>query len=406
MGMKNIRKIERVIVMSKIEYSYPVEDLDKVIEKLNKGIIPAVEPAMLEEAKIRLKEMEDELYDGDEVTAEELRSHTERLKQKLEDERHKAHKDNIKLIPIKERDKERLMRAVSSSIVRLKVSDYNKTDEDRYGDEKRKKICEKLQGIKSIIRNQQEYMSAMQTIAEAINYSLEHDYPGMKKSDVVELWRKGEIKLNIPVPKLFSDYVHEVTDKETLRAIATGEMKMISKAEMEAEITRKDYSNSKLVEEEYDVISEDEYVAMAEMHRRGYDTPLSILFNNKGKIYNQFTLSTSNMFSDKYGKTEKDKPLAFDWFQEDAATKYIEREKGIDPFDSNLIAQILNEKNGNKLSREFRDNIRRGETIRIAPGSNEGFVEINQYNRSHIPEKDERTLELERSIFQAIQDNN
>ena len=391
-----------------MEYMFNTEDLDKIIDSLNKGILPAGLPQeMIDEARIRLKELENELFDGDEpATAEDLRRHADMMERKLEDERHKAHTDNIKVMHVTERDKERLYRAVSTSIVRARVSDYNKTDDELYGDAQKKDIVDRLNNIKSIIRNQEEYMNAMKTIADAINYSLEHDYPGMKKADVLELWRNGEIKINIPIPKLFSDYVHEVTDKETLRAIAAGEMRMMTKADIDSEIVRKDYSKSPIVDYDYDVISNDEYISMVEMHRKGYDTPLSVLFNNKGKIYNQFTLSTTNMFSDKYGQVNDKGVEGFDWFQDDAATRWLEKRRGIDPFDSNIIAAILNEKNGGKLSREFRDNIRKGENIRMSNTTHDGYVDTTDVYSKGIPEKDQRTIELEQNILKAIQDSN
>jgi hypothetical protein len=394
--------------MDKYEYSYPREELEKLIDKLNKGMRPAVPDEMLLEANILLKEMENELFDDtDSSDAQELRRRADMMKKKIEEDRHKAHKDDIKIVKVGPKQKAKITKAVSTSLVRAHVSDYNKTDEQLYGDEERRAICEKLSNIKSIIRDQGDYMRAMKTIAEAIEYSLKHDYPGMKKSEVIDLWRNGEIKVNIPIPKLFSDYVHEITDVETLRAIATGEMTMMSKSELDSEIVKKDYSKSKLIDYEYDVISPDEYNTMVEMHRRGWDTPLSVIFNNRGKIYNQFTLSSSNMFSNMYGKMEIKQPEGFDWFQDNAAEKYLEKKRGINPFDSDLIASILHEKNDHKLSREFRDKLRYGANIRVSTTTNEGFVDADLLSsRRTIPEKDPRTLELEQSILKAIQDNN
>lgn len=394
--------------MDKYEYAYPVEELDALIDKLNKGMRPAVPDEMLLEAKIRLKEIESELFDDDDGSdAQDLRRQADMLKKKIEEERHKAHKNDIKVIKVGPKQKAKITQAVSTSLVRAHVSDYNKTDDQLYGDEERKTICEKLSNIKSIIRDQGDYMRAMKAIAEAIEYSLKHDYPGMKKNEVVELWHRGEIKINIPIPKLFSDYVHEITDVETLRAIATGEMTMMSKSELDSEIIKKDYSKSNLIDYDYDVISDDEYNTMVEMHRRGWDTPLSVIFNNRGKIYNQFALSSTNMFSNMYGKTEFKQPEGFDWFQDDAAEKYLEKKRGINPFDSDLISSILNEKNGRKLSREFRDKIRFGANIRVSTATNDGYVDVDPAtSRRSIPEKDPRTLELEQSILRAIQDNN
>ena len=119
--------------MDKYEYTFPIEDLDHLIDQLNQGIKPAVPEEMLFEARIRYKELQNELFDGEdeEVSAADIKRHNELLKQKIESDRRKAHKENIKIAKISEKQKAKLMEAVSTSLVRPTYSNYNKTDETK-----------------------------------------------------------------------------------------------------------------------------------------------------------------------------------------------------------------------------------------------------------------------------------
>jgi hypothetical protein len=252
-------------------------------------------------------------------------------------------------------------------------------------------------------------------IRDVIQYSLDHDYPAIPRDEVYAAYKRGEIKINIPIPKLFSDYVHEVTDKETLKAIANGDLELVSRSQLDEEMVKKDYSNSELVYVPYDTITGQDYVSMAEMHRKGIDTPISPVLNNRSKIYNQFTLPSDNMFSKVFNtNTAKNElyqngyPELFDWELDHAAMLFMEKVRGIDPYDPNQIANILNTNNDNGLSQEFRNLIRSGNNIRIASGDGSGMVDDKTYQEAYSIQKpkDPKTLQLEQNILKAIQDSN
>ena len=163
--------------MAKFEYSYPIEELNALIEKMNKGIKPAVPEEMLLEAKMYYQELQNELFDGEDdiLTEEDIKRHNELVQKRVDEEKHKAHKDDIKVVKIGEKQRAKLHKAVCKSIVRPAFSDYNKTDEELYGDEERKNLYQRLDKVKSIVRNQYDYRSAIMVIRDVIQYSLDHD---------------------------------------------------------------------------------------------------------------------------------------------------------------------------------------------------------------------------------------
>lgn len=391
--------------MGKYEYTFPKEDLHKLIEQIGKGIIPAVPEEMKLEAKMLYKEMQEELFEEGEgfITDDDIQKHQEYIQKKVEQEKHKAHRDNIKVAKISEKQNEKLLRAVSTSIVRPRYSDYNKTDEELYGNEQKKKLYEKLKNLKAVYRNVYDWKTAMQIVKDVIKYSLDHDYPGTPRSEVYAAWRRGEIKVNIPIPKLFSDYVHEIKDKDTLKGIFSGDIVVKNKSEIDNSFVKKDYSKSELVPFEYDVVSAQEFNRYAQLHQRGIDTPYSVIFENMGKVYNQFTLPSSNMFAKTYGQKESNGQIVpFDWLQDDAAEKYINRAENIDVFDPNNLANFLNASNGENLSLDFRNKIIAGSEVSSTPPK--PVDPMTYYDQ--IIQKDPSTLALERAMLEAIQNSN
>lgn len=394
--------------MDKYEYTFPIEDLDHLIDQLNQGIKPAVPDEMLFEARIRYKELQNELFDGDdeEVSAADIKRHNELLKQKIESDRRKAHKENIKIAKISEKQKAKLMEAVSTSLVRPTYSNYNKTDEERYGSETRMALYKKYSSLKSVYRNPYDYKTAIGIIQEVIKDSLDNDYPATPREQVYAAYQRGEIKINIQLPKLFSDYVHEIKDKEILKGILTGDVAIMTKSQMDDELVKQDYSKSELVEFEYDAISNDEYREMVSRHRRGEDTPIGLVLKNKGKIYSQFTMPSSNMFSiipDSKRYDSNGIPITFDWMQDDADEKFIDLMTDRDPYDPQNLAALLNKNNNNDLSLEFRNSIISGNCV--SSGTYETSGPMPGYDSIH-KQKDDRTLALEQSILQAIQNSN
>lgn len=396
--------------MAKYEYSYSVEELDELIDKLNKGIIPTVPPDMLDEARLRYKEITSELFDDDDddnvLTAEEVRIQQEKIKKKVEEQRHKAHKEDIKIKQLSEKHLEKLKEEVVTSIVRPYPSDYNMTDEEKYGSEERAALFEKFSKLKRIYRNPVEFKNAFLVCQEVIKDSLDNDYPGMSRVEVYRMFHEGKIKVTIPIPRLFSDYVHEIKDPEIKAGIIRGDITLMSKSEIEDELIIDERKNDETVDMPYSVIDSNEYDVMLSDHRKGIDTPLSMIFNNRGKIYSQLNVPYGNMFSrftDK-NKSKSNEPFQFDFEQEDAPRKYMELVHNIDPYDPNRIAQVMNEAYDNKLPLETRNAIVAGSKIYLDPAM---YKEKPVFeNDTFIHPKDDDVVELEKAILEAIQSCN
>lgn len=391
----------------KYEYSYPVEELNELIEKLNKGIIPTVPEDMLDEARLLYQEIQSELFDGDDImTEEEIKAQQERIKKKVEENKHKAHKEDIKIKKLSDKQMEKLKEAVETSIVRPYPSDYNLSDEEKYGSEERAALYEKFSKLKRIYRDPNEFRYAFNICQEVIKDSLEHDYPGMSKKEVYQLFKEGKIKVMIPIPRLFSDYVHEIKDVDTKIGIINGDITLMSKSDMEDELEIIDRSDDHEIEENADlqIITDDMYDDMLTAHRKGIRTPLDVIFNNRSKVYNQLTVPSSNMFSSIVGKKDDDKkrrPLTFDFLQEDAPQKYFDMVHNIDRFDPNRIANRMNSAYGKALPLEVRNAIVNGAKVYVdqkyMPDKKDLFKED-----TFIQQQDDSVIELEKAILDAL----
>jgi hypothetical protein len=394
--------------MGKYQYSYDEKDLDELIEKLNKGIIPAVPEDMLDEARLRYKEIQDELFDGDDevLTEEEVKAYQEKIKKKVEETKHKAHKDDIKVMKLSEKQLARLKDEVETTIVRPYPSDYNLTDEERYGNEERAKLYDKFSKLKRVYRNPIEFRNAINVCREVIKDSLDNDYPGMSKDEVYEMFHQGKIKVMIPIPRLFSDYVHEIKDINMKVGIINGDITLMSKSDIEDELVIDERENDTTEDVDFEVIQPESYDAMLNAHRKGMRTPLDQVFDNRNKVYNQLSIPTGNMFARIIGgdKRKSNEPLRFDFFQEDAARKYHEMLHDIDPYDPNEIARQMNYAYDNKLPLNVRNAIIDGSKVYI--DRNDCKPKPVFEEETFLHPKDDNVVELEKAILEAIQSTN
>ena len=74
-----------------IQYSYPVKELDEIIEQINKGITPMITKDMEIEVKLRINELNRELNEeygdtdiDDGLSNEELKFRQEMMRKKIE----------------------------------------------------------------------------------------------------------------------------------------------------------------------------------------------------------------------------------------------------------------------------------------------------------------------------------
>ena len=104
------------------KYVYPVEELDKIIDQMSKGITPMMSDQMQLEVKLRYKELQNELFDGDDedIDTEDIKRHNEMMKQHLEEQRRKATKNDVVIIKLSEEQQKQIREDMEVSIVRPK----------------------------------------------------------------------------------------------------------------------------------------------------------------------------------------------------------------------------------------------------------------------------------------------
>ena len=101
------------------KYVYPVEELDKIIDQMSKGITPMMSDQMQLEVKLRYKELQNELFDGDDedIDTEDIKRHNEMMKQHLEEQRRKATKNDVVIIKLSEEQQKQIREDMEVSIV-------------------------------------------------------------------------------------------------------------------------------------------------------------------------------------------------------------------------------------------------------------------------------------------------
>ena len=397
--------------MSKYEYSYPTEELDKIIEKLNMGIILSIPDEMMIEARMREQELREELFDDDDdpyFTDEQIEQHKQMMAKKIEENKHKAHHEDIKVYKISDRERARLAKAVSASLVRPMVSDYVKSDEELYSSETERKLKEKMSRLKARYQNPTDYKNAMNIIREYVDFKVIEENKNHTVDEIYEAFHNGEIKLNIRLPKLFSDFVHEVTDPKILAEIAEGKVTLKTKNELDEEIEIKDYSKSKTLDYQFKPITDEEYRRFEDEYNHGIKNILTPMFNNSKGAYGRFSLPRNNIFAKIYneGKKPEDtyiQPINYE--DDEQVEAMLNKRRGFNPSDPNNIVNLLNSANDNKLSYECRNRIVRSRSVPIYS------TEINQ--KRHKPmtvefqphQASDRQIAIEQAMIGSLTSN-
>lgn len=299
------------------KYKYPVEELDKIIEQIQQGIMPMLDEDMETEVELRYKELtSDEDDEDDDDIDSSAREKNQRVSQKIESERRKASRDIGFVIPINEDQKKQIKEEMSVSIVRSDPnSSYNYTDEQGQISDEYKKISQKLSSLKNCYYNPIDYKNAINIIKEAIEYSLEHDHPMMSKEEAIKAFNRGEIKFTYcNIPKLFIGYTKELTDPNILKGIVTGEITMVENTNNIPK-HRKSNSTDKPVHVDYEIIDGNVYTNMVDAYTKGSSTPIDAIIDvMKSRSFNRFLFTPQ----------DKDESIPlFDWAQDDAARKYL-----------------------------------------------------------------------------------
>lgn len=386
---------------NKFGYTYPTEELDKIIDQMNRGITPMMSDQLAIEVKLRLKELQDELFDEDgEYIDSDLIERQKALKRKVEEKKREATKQDVKIIKLTDAQKQQLLDDMSESIVRPNPNDiYNLSDDELYSSTERKVIEHKLMNLKSNYFNPVDYRNAIKIIHEAIMYSLENDYPWMSKEEAIREFNAGKIKSHIRIPKLYLNARTEITDKEVLHGIVTGEVTLIeSKPDEQSIKTKRQKSNP--VSIDYNIMSSEDFKQMSILHRQGYDTPASPAIKLRSNIYNRFAMPLSERFS--VNPKNETNNGSFDWTQPNAGEKYYDMMHNTSYTLNNLLRDLNADNNGelnNMLNLNAAAFLRNMKYVETAGGEEE-------YNHEQKQKLNQNALRIEQNILNAIRSSN
>lgn len=386
------------------KYVYPVEELDKIIDQMSKGITPMMSDQLQLEVKLRYKELQNELFDGDDedIDTEDIKRHNEMMKQHLEEQRRKATKNDVVIIKLSEEQQKQIREDMEVSIVRPNPNSmYNLSDDELYSSEERKVIQQKLSRIKNCYYNQIDYVNAIKILKEAIEYSLANDYPWLSKEEAIKQFNEGKIKFTYcNIPKLYINYQTQITDKDVLKGIVTGEIELVDRDEKPQK--KKVNKDSEEVAYDYNIIGTTDYENMLKMHVKGYDTPISTIIKAKSTIYNRYSLPTNNRFS-LNGNNKNDEPMLFDWTQEDAGRKYFNLKHG-KQYTVNDMIRDVNLDNDKALNNVL--NINASEFMRSLKTVNNQQTGYSPAIISTSLQPNPEAVQIEQNILNAIRMNN
>lgn len=386
------------------KYVYPVEELDKIIDQMSKGITPMMSDQMQLEVKLRYKELQNELFDGDDedIDTEDIKRHNEMMKQHLEEQRRKATKNDVVIIKLSEEQQKQIREDMEVSIVRPNPNSmYNLSDDELYSSEERKIIQQKLSRIKNCYYNQIDYVNAIKILKEAIEYSLANDYPWLSKEEAIKQFNEGKIKFTYcNIPKLYINYQTQITDKDVLKGIVTGEIELVDRDEKPQK--KKVNKDSEEVAYDYNIIGTADYENMLKMHVKGYDTPISTIIKAKSTIYNRYSLPTNNRFSIN-GNNKNDEPMLFDWTQDDAGRKYFNLKHG-KQYTVNDMIRDVNQDNDKALNNVL--NINASEFMRSLKTVNNQQTGYSPAIISTSLQPNPEAVQIEQNILNAIRMNN
>lgn len=387
----------------------PVEHLQSLLNKLEAGVDVAMSSLEKMEVKKYVKLMEAQLFDDDDedgmdvsLSQEEEERRKEILRQKIEAEKRKARTKDVAYIKLSEEQMEQLKRDMSTAYVRADPrSIYNKTDDQLYRNKEEKALSDKLNKIRNCYYDAEEWRSVVDLIMKGIEYELHGDkfaYLGSYETRL-KAFKEGKIKMKVKLPKLYLNRISPETDPEVLSGIYNGDITVVDKKQTEG-IHHNSYKNSKLVTMDIPSICEQEHQYYLNMHRRGYQTPLSGAIKAKSTIYNRF-VETKNA-NKAFGIVDKNGvPIEYDWLKLGAQEYYRLLHKITPSMDS--IVENIQKANGGKLNKVLSERLNL--VTHINPdGYSTERVEPNWLSSS-VQVKPE-VIKLEQELLNAIQVTN
>ena len=369
----------------------PVEHLQSLIDKMESGIEVALSDIEKLEIKKYMKIMSSQLFDDDdetdELSPEEEAKRAEIMKRQLEEAKRKAHTKDVTVIKLTEAQRKELEDDMCVAFVRPNPNTlYNKTDEELYKNAEEKILSDKLNRIRNCYYDADKWRAVVDVIREGIDYELRGDkfaYLGNYESRL-KAFNAGKIKVNIQLPKLYLNGITPETDPEVLMGIYNGDITVVDKCELERGSHHKSYKDSKVIPIEVGLIGNSEYNYYVQMHRRGYQTPLSGAIKAKSTIYDRYV---DNNSKDPYDKPfgivdENGIPIQYDWLKLGAQEYYRLLHK-IKPNMDDIIDNVqkanngkINKVLGERMNKLMNTDVRGYSTEKVEPNWLSASVQV------------------------------
>jgi len=383
-------------------YTYDKEELREYLEKIHKGIRVLMTPELEADLKMYAMELEAEIMDNEDDIEAFKQSHSELMQKKLEAKKREATKKDILVIQLSDEQKAKLEEEMSTSIVRRNPDlVYHKRDDELYESQEKREIFQKLSRLQKCYYNQADYVNAIKIIFDAIEYSLRHDYPWMSYEEAVAKFNKGEIRFEYcQLPKLYLNWTTIIDDPETLKGIVNGTVTIINRDDNNKKKKKKEMPVGQRYE--VDVTGANEWEYWYQLHQQGYNTPISPIIKAAQGTFSRFSLPNTNMFYQQKEQQQR-APLDYDWMQPNAGENYynITHNKQYTTADLLDDLQYANDGNLNQSLQSRIDGFLDGlKHVQDNPVNNQ------LYQTSLVQTQDQKTLQMEQSILQAMRNAN
>lgn len=335
----------------------PVEHLQSLIDKMDSGVEVAMSDLEKMEVKKYMKMLSSQLFDDDddddtELSPEEESRRAEIMKRQLEEAKRKAHKEDVATIRLTEAQRAELEDEMDVAYVRPNpCTNYNKTDDQLYKTVEEKALSDKLNRIRNCYYDAAEWCAVMDIIMEGVDYELKSDkfaYLGSYESRLAA-FNAGKLKLQVQLPKLYLNRITPENDPEVLRGIYNGDITVVDRSQLDG-IHHKSYKNSELVKLDIPIIGNAEHQYYVQMHRKGFQTPLSGAIKAKSTIYNRYIDNNKNKYDKPFGIVDKNGvPIAYDWLKL-GPQEYYRMLHGLKPNMDDIVDNVQ-KANGGKINK-------------------------------------------------------
>ena len=189
----------------------PVEHLQDLIDKMDRGVEIAMSDLEKMEVKKYIKMLSSQIFDDDDgddtsLSPEEEARRAELLKRQMEEAKRKAHTEDVMTIKLTDAQRAELEAEMDVSFVRPNpMTAYNKTDDQLYRSKEEKALSDKLNKIRNCYYDADEWREVMNVIMEGVEFELKSDkfaYLGSFESRLAA-FNAGKIKMQVQIPKLY-----------------------------------------------------------------------------------------------------------------------------------------------------------------------------------------------------------